>query len=197
MKKIKYVIFILVILIVLVPKKDYSDVIHYNKKSYVLLDYRTDLFTYYPYLNCQCVENELHPINHDIFDFIDNEGDVYVSKKQYKKAINYYHNDQNYDWFIVDEDGLKQKISLTDEELTYIYNLNSMQSTKTMTFDDIQQFIDLVKISKDNFLKGTINFVYDGQAFYYKTEIMNDNDEELMIELSDSLNKKLLSLLNP
>ena len=72
--------------------------------------------------------------------------------------------------------------------------VNSM-SEKTMTFDDIKKFVDIVKVSKDGFMEAIINTVNYKDSWYWKTEIMTDNDEEYIIPLTDSLNNKINNLV--
>ena len=74
--------------------------------------------------------------------------------------------------------------------------MESVEKTQTMTFDDIKQFADVVKESKDGLILSLINLVHCEDSWYWKTEIMNDNEEEYIIALPHSLNDKIFVLLD-
>ena len=65
-----------------------------------------------------------------------------------------------------------------------------------MTFDDIEQFANITKISKDQTMFAVISLAKYKNNWYWKTEIMDDDDREYIIKLPSSLNQKIEDSLN-
>ena len=53
----------------------------------------------------------------------------------------------------------------------------------------------LKKVSKDGFISAIICLANYNDSWYYRTEIMNEKDEEYIIVLPETLNKKIDKLL--
>ena len=195
------IILIATIFIVLSLAKKYNnrftETIQYNKKNYVLLKYNMDIFTYYHNNNKYYEEDIIHPVSHDKWDVVYLNGDLFILEKQVKNAIKYYSDDKNYNWYIVfdEEDNIVKKlISINKEELSYLYNIENEERNKTIIFDEIQQFADIQKISRDGLVQAIITLARVDGDWYYKTEIMTDDDKEYVIKLPNSLNNKINSL---
>ena len=204
MKKTLIFIFIfiltsLLILFILINNNNKKDTIKYQGKTYQLLEYNMDIFTYYFNNNNYYEEDIIHKINHNKWDIIYFNGDLFILDKQVKKATKYYSNDNNYKWFIVYEENdkeIKIPIFIDKQELKYLYNMENIKKTQTTTFDNIEKFIDIVKESEDGTIKALINLVSYKKYLYWKTEKMTDNDEEYIIALPKSLNNKIENLLH-
>lgn len=203
MKKICFIglvvliIVIVLLLIVFTNKNKFRDIVKYEGKTYVLLEYNMDIFTYHFNSNNYYEEDIIQPINHDKWDIVYFNGDLFVLDSQVKQVTKYYKEDKNYDWFIVFETEnkeIKKSINITKKELKYLYNMESIKKNQTMKFEDIKQFANIEKVSKDGFIKALINLVHYEDSWYWKTEIMTDNDEEYIIEILDSLDKKIFEL---
>ena len=91
---------------------------------------------------------------------------------------------------------VKKSISISKEELKYLYDMENKSRKDTMKFDDIKEFASIKKISKDNTVYALISLANYKDSWYYKTEVMNDNDEEYIIDFPESLNKKIFDLRN-
>lgn len=190
------IVFILLVcgLGVLISNYRYNDSLKYGGNEYLYLEYRNDTF-YYDLNNSYNFEvEEINRINHKKWDMIHSEGDVFVLKNQVDDAIKYYGDDDNYDWFFVyekDEDNIKIKeISISKEEIKYLYDIDNIKREKAILFDDIEKFGSIKKISKDKFVSGSLSIcLYDGK-WYWKSEIMTDDDKEYIVELPKSLTKK-------
>jgi hypothetical protein len=118
--------------------------------------------------------------------------------KQVNEATKYYSNDDNYEWFIVfdiEDNELKKGISINEKELDSLYNLDNEKRGKTIVFDDIEMFADVLKVSKDGFVQGVTTIAMVDGNWYYKTEVMTDDDREYVIKLSDSLSEKINDLI--
>lgn len=177
---------------------DFLDTVKYNSKNYILLEYNLDIFTYNHNSNVYYEEDIIHPISHKKWDIVYFNGDLFVLDKQVKYATKYYSDDKNYNWFISfdnDDNVIKESISISKDEILYLYNLVDMEKNKTIIFDDIDRFVDVLKISKDDLVFAIINLVQVDGIWYYKTEIMTDDDREYVIEIPDSLNDKINEIL--
>ena len=77
----------------------------------------------------------------------------------------------------------------------YISDKKLLNLTKIIIFDDIDMFCDIVKISKDGLVQGLIVLAKVDDNWYYKTEVMTDDDQEYVIKLSNSLSEKINDLI--
>lgn len=172
-----------------------KDTVKYKGKTYVLLEYNMDILTYNFNSNEYYEEDKIIPVSNDKWDVVYFNGDLFVLENQVDKATNYYADDSNYEWYIVfdkDDKEIMFPISLNEEEIKYLYNIENISKDKTIKFDDIKQFASIVKISKDDFIQALTVLVYCDESWYWKTEIMNDYDEEYVIELPKSINEKII-----
>ena len=106
-------------------------------------------------------------------------GDLFVLDKQVDSAIKYYSNDDNYNWYVdfdIDDEIIRKDILLSKEDIKYLYKLEDAKKSKTIVFDDINMFCDIVKISKDGLVQGLIVLAKVDDNWYYKTEVMTDDD---------------------
>lgn len=187
--------------ILLVGKKnqDLKDTVTYDGEKYVLLEYKQDVFTYNFISNEEFYdEDDISPMKHDKWDVVYFGGDLFVLDTHVEDATTYYQDDNNYEWFVVYEDEETKKsesLAITKDEIDFLYGLDDAKKDTKVSFDDIEMFVDVVKISKDGFLEGTINLVRYKNSWYYKTEVMSEDDKEYVIELPSSLNSKLIDLL--
>ena len=188
--------FIMIICLML-KQESFKDTISYKGKTYVNLEYNMDIFTYGFNSNEYYEEDIIHPIKHKKWDAVYFDGDLYILDKQVKEAKKYYKDDNNYEWFIVfdiNDEEVKKSILISKEELKYLYDMENKSRKDTMKFDDIKEFASIMKISKDNTVYALISLANYKDSWYYKTEVMNDNDEEYIIDLPESLNKKIFDL---
>ena len=201
--KITFVVLIVLIAIIsivlmLINKEPNLDTVKYKNKTYYLLEYNQDVFTYNFYYNDYLEEELVQPIEHDKWDIVYLNGDLFLPKNEVKKATEYYSDDKNYDWFIIIEKDDTETIiplTITEEELEYIYDLDNKERKETMVFDDIEMFADITKISKDKTIFALISLARVNHTWYWKTEIMTDDDREYIIEVPETLNSKLNDIL--
>lgn len=207
--KNKIKIFIVVIIILLVSviliinrKSKFNYTITYNGKTYVYLETNMDVFNYEfnNYNNEYYEVDVISEIKHDKWDMIYLDGDLFVYEKQVKKAIEYYKDDNNYEWsVIIEEDEIENEfpILISDSELKYLYNIDNIKREETMLFDEIEKFGTLKKISKDKTIYASICLAYFNDYWYYRTstiDVTKENDPEYVIKLPESLNKKINNL---
>lgn len=204
-KKIVSILIILICIVLIlcshfIGKKNNIDTIRYDGKIYSLLEYKNDNFTYYHnnYNNNYYEVDMIHQIVNDKWDVVFFNEDLYILNKQIKKAKKYYNYDKNYDWYIVfdnEADTIRKSINLSKKEITNLYNLDKEKKNNTIIFDEIDMFADIQKVSKDGLVQGIIVLAKVDDVWYYKTEIMTDDNREYVIKLSDSINKKINNLL--
>lgn len=188
----------IIVLVVMVEKNKMIDTIKYNGKTYVLLEYNMDIFNYDLNQNNYYEEDVIHPVSNKKWNIVYFNGDLFILDKQVKEATKYYQDDNNYEWyFIVDEEEKEKEfsISINNEELKYIYDMDNMKKTTSLTFNAIEKMGTLKKVSKDGFISAIICLANYNDSWYYRTEIMNDYDEEYIIVLPETLNKKIDKLL--
>lgn len=200
--KIIFLVFLALILFTIFFIKDskHNDSVNYNGETYELLEYNNDIFTYNFNNNAGAYfeVDIISPVFNKKWDIVYFDGDLFVRKDHVNAATKYYSLDSNYDWFIFyEEEDKEEKVSivLDEKEIEYLYDMEKMKREDTMVFSDIKMFINIVKVSKDDFIYALINLVYCHDKLYWKTEVMNDFDEEYIIPLSDSLKEKILGLL--
>lgn len=207
MKRILIIFFILIVTIIsfiLIQNKnnEYSDVISYDGKKYIYLEYNNDIFTY----NFNSVGyfeiDKVAPVKHDKWDVVYFDDDIFVLDSQVKQAKKYYSLDKNYEWyFILDKEDteLEYPISINDKELKYIYGMDNMKKNKSILFEDIKKMGTLKKTSKDGFVSAIISLALYEDDWYWRTEIIDDTkngDPEYVILLPKTLNKKINDLIN-
>lgn len=203
--KIKIFIIIISILIfsvilIINRKSAFNDTITYNGKTYVYLETNMDVFNYEFNSNNYYEIEMIHEIPHDKWDMIYFDGDLFVYEKQVKKAIEYYKDDNNYEWsVIVEEDEIENEfpILVSETELKYLYNIDNKNKEETMLFEEIEKFGTLKKTSKDKTIYAIICLAYFKDFWYYRTgtiDITKENDPEYVIKLPESLNKKIKDL---
>lgn len=177
------------------------DTITYKGNTYVYLEYSSDIFTYNFNSNSYYEEDLIHPVSHEKWDMLYFNGDLFIRDKEAQRAIKYYQNDKNYEWYIsfdVEEDEIKESISLSNKEIKFIYNMEYMKKDEMIPFDKIEKFASIIKRSKDDTVFGLVSLAYYNNNWYYKTEVMDDDKEnyEYVIKLPKSLNDKISKLVN-
>lgn len=178
----------------------WRDTVYYEGETYVTLQYNMDIFTYLFNANAYYDEETVQPVPHDKWKIVYFGGDLFVLEKQIKEAEKYYANDDNYKWFVAfDEDDTVRRVPLpiSDDELEYLYDMESIPRSETMTFDEIKQFADIVKISNDGLVYAVISLAQYKDSWYWKTEIIDDSRDdnaEYVIKLPDSLSEKIFAL---
>ena len=192
-------VFVLCCIAVVITKKggQHRDIVRYEGKTYELLEYNMDIFTYSYNSNEYLEEDKIHPVHNRKWDSVYFCGDIFVDEKQVGKAKEYYADDNNYNWFVTfdrDEAVIKMSLPVTPEELEYLYGMENVREREAFTFDDIEMFASIVKESRDGFVFALTTLARCGGKWYWKTEIMNDNDEEYMVLLPETLNIRLSEL---
>ena len=158
-----------------------NNTIEYESEKYVLLEYNTDIF-YYDYNNSSYLEEDvIHPVECDQWKMVIYNGDLFVEKGKHDVAQEYYADDANYDWQVTaeNEDEVETyPVTLTDDEYAYIYDMENLEKEMSVFYDEIETFGSLEKVSKDGIIKAGIDLVQVDDAWYWKTELIDENKEE-------------------
>ena len=166
------------------------DTMDYKNNKYIYLEPSKGTFIY-SYVSDEYFEvDKIYDVSNDKWNFIYSEGDLFILDKQYKDAIKYYDNDNNYKYkFILDDVG-EYSLNVSDKELSYLYDIDNKKRDVSLLFDDIENMGSIIKESKDGVFTGTISLAQYKSNWYYRTEVMN-GDKEYMIKLPDTLNNKI------
>ena len=175
------------------------DTISYKGNTYNYLEYNADIFGYNFNGNDYYEEDVIYPIPHEKWDIVYCSGDLFVLDTMVEEAYAYYGDDNNYEWFVMVEDvnledATTISISISPEELSYIYAMDDMEKDKTFFFDDIQKFGTLIKTSKDGLVSATIGLMYHDGDWYWRSEIIDESQEgwpEYIFRLPQSLIEKI------
>ncbi len=186
--------------IVAVTKNDKGarDTVTYNGKTYVLLEYNADIFTYSFNSNDYMEIDAIHPISSEKWDAVYFNGDIFIAETQVEKATKYYADDKNYCWFVTvekDDREITKPLSVSTEELEFLYNMENIKRQKTIVFDDIKHFASIVKKSGDGFIFALTTIVHCDNSWYWKTEVMTEDDREYVIPLPETLCQKLFDVM--
>lgn len=179
---------------------DNRDSIIYNGKEYFYLEYNEDTFYYYFNSNSYYEEDIIYPVEHNKCDFVYLSGDLFVYEKDFGSARKYYSNDDNYEWMIiidVDDSEVEFNVKLTEDETDSLYNMDNIKDKEQILFSKIEKFGTIVKVSNDKMVKSVLSIAYYDGNWYWKTEIMDNEDDDLeyAVKLPESLSILINNLL--
>lgn len=191
---------IIILCIVAVTKDscDFRDTVTYNGNTYVLLEYNADVFAYSFNSNDYMETDEIHPVLNEKWDAVYLNGDIFIAEAQVEDATEYYADDDNYNWFVTvekDEDEITKPVSFSGKELEFLYDMENEKRHKTIVFDDIKHFASIVKKSKDGFIFALTTVAHCDNSWYWKTEVMTEDDREYVIPLPETICKKLFDVM--
>ncbi len=177
----------------------FSDTVSYSDKDYKLLESPADIFFYTLNRDEYLEEDIVHPIECDSWDVVYVNGDLFIEESRSEGATSYYADDENYSWFVSVnhpdwEDEYTYAITVTEEELDYIYSMEDMEKDKTVFFDDIEVFGTLKKISRDGLICAWTDLYYTDGAWYWNSEIIDEDTEgwpTYIQPIPESLNKQI------
>ncbi|MBE6587696.1 MAG: hypothetical protein E7647_04690 [Ruminococcaceae bacterium] len=177
-----------------------GDAISYKEDTYTYLEFPGDIFCYDLAEGLEDYEeDEYLPVDHEKWDIIFYNGDLFVLSSQAEEAIEYYSDRASYTWSVIiydpnDDPCGPYPLTVSEEESDYIYGMEDLERDKTLAFDDIESFASLVKISNDGFISGTTSLAaYDG-VWYWRSEIIDDTVEgwpEYVVPLPDAVAKQI------
>jgi len=169
--------------------------IEYNGKKYIYLEFNNDIFYYDLRESINYEEDKIVPIPHNKWDFAYLNGDIYILDSQAEDAIAYYKDDKNYKWSVaIDEDSYTVPLSLSSEDIDYIYSMDSMKKETTLLFDDIEKFASLVKVSDDGLISASASLAFFENGWYWRSETIDESVEgwpEYVVKLPDSISKQI------
>ena len=177
----------------------WADTLNFNGKTYRYLQFPGDIFNYDLRESVNYEEDTVLPIPHETWDLVYREGDLFVEESQWDAAVADYADDANYTWSIwmeasETEEGEVKPVTVTDEDLTYIYTMEDRKGDTTLFFDDIQQFGMLTKTHKDGLIAASTSLArYEG-VWYWRSETIDETAEgwpEYVVKLPDSITAQI------
>lgn len=178
----------------------FNSQIEYNGKTYIYLETPLDIF-YYDLTECEEHEEDDYVlIAHDKWELVYHNTDLYILSEQASQAIAYYADDKNYTWSVVVEDTDSEEsfniaVSLSDEDIAYIYNMDEAKRNNTLLFEDIEIFATLIKTSNDSLIEGRTSLAYNAGNWYWRSEIIDDSTDgwpEYVVPLTKSLSQQIV-----
>ena len=161
-------------------QSDTADTITYNDSEYCLLEFEPRVFTYYPNTDETYEEDVMYEMAGEAGMMVYYCGDLYCSEDQLTAAEEYYADDANYDWYITvenDESEQTSSIELTDEEIAYIEDIESLEQDASIFVDEIEAFGTLTKVSKDEAVCAIINLAHYDGSWYWRSGIIDESEE--------------------
>lgn len=183
---------------------DYESHFTYKKEEYYELRFPQDIF-YYDLTNSVSVEeDDALLIPHERWTLLYRYDRLNVLDAQRKEAKEYFANDDNYTWRITVEEPDSDKVTvipltLTEKDLSYVYEMEDMKGDKTLRFDEIECFGTLEKVEKTGVITGRTSLALAGGEWYWRSETIDDSAEgwpEYVVPLPDSIQGQLQSAGN-
>ena len=176
-----------------------ADLLTYKGQSYALIEFPSDIF-YYDLTECvDCEEDTVCPIPNDKWSIVYYNGDLFALETDIEAATAYYCDDKNYRWHASIEDIEKGPeyeldLTLTEEEIQYIYTMEDLPRDETIFFEDIEKFAVFAKTSDDGLITARIELSLRNGQWYWRSEIIDESTEgwpEFIFPLPKSLNDQL------
>jgi len=171
------------------------DELRYGGETYRYLQFPGDIFYYDLRGSIEYEEDTVLPIPHDRWDLVYRDGDLFVRASQWEAAVADYGDDANYTWSVRIEDPETEEvhsapITVSAEDLSYVYDMESKKGETTLLFEDIRLFGSLVKTHKDGLIAATTGLAYHEGIWYWRSETIDDSVEgwpEYVVRLPDGI----------
>lgn len=176
-----------------------SDSITYEGNTYLLIEYPADIFNYNLSENVNYEEDEIYKVEHDNWDIIYRDGDLFALESDMDAVNKYYGDNKNYNWWVKIEDVNSDyektlQLSLSEDELDFLNNIEDSTRDETIFFEEIEVFATLAKTSKDGFITATTELNLRNDAWYWRSGIIDEKTAgwpEFIFKLPQSLNDKI------
>lgn len=185
--KNKRVFIILIMIIILssagiVASQLNRDQIKYSGQNYVPLQLPQDPYTYFYDKEFEVYDEDTRVLLEEgNFQLLYANEDLYVLKEEAKEAKKYYSQDENYQWYLVEDTAYGEEIkplSLTEIDLDYISDVEDHDRDMTLFFEDYEKLGSLKKISKDKAISGILSLGYYQDKWYWRSESIDESQEE-------------------
>jgi len=175
-------IILLIMAIVLMFLPSANDTVKYEGEKYTLVQYPLDIF-YYDLNNGveDYEEDETVPLKGSDWPMVYNSGDVFCFEDDVHDANAYYNNHENYVWYVTIESYDKEftyPLEIGMEDFEYIYRMEDMDKETAIFFDEIETQGNLIKISKDSFVRGITDLAQYKGKWYWRTETIDESREK-------------------
>lgn len=186
MKNIRVFIILIMIIILssagIVASQLNRDQIKYSGQTYVPLQLPQDPYTYYYDKEFEVYDEDTRVLLEEgNFQLLYANEDLYVLKEESKEAKKYYSQDENYQWYLVEDTAYGEEIkplSLKEIDLDYISDVEDHDRDMTLFFEVYEKLGSLKKISKDKAISGILSLGYYQDKWYWRSEIIDESQEE-------------------
>lgn len=186
MKNIRVFIILIMIIILssagIVASQLNRDQIQYSGQTYVPLQLPQDPYTYFYDKEFEVYDEDTRVLLEEgNFQLLYANEDLYVLKEEAKEAKKYYSQDENYQWYLVEDTAYGEEIkplSLKGIDLDYITDVEDHDRDMTLFFEDYEKLGSLKKISKDKAISGILSLGYYQDKWYWRSEIIDESQEE-------------------
>lgn len=200
-KAIIAVLIIVVLAVIFMATRPDSDTIKFEGKKYSVLGYPANVFYYDLNTGGDFEEDGIYPIESGQYDLVYHNGDVYCSKKDFRDAIAYYDDYDNYEWFvIIEEDEEIYPLIISEDDSQYIYSIDEIEKETAIFFEEIETMGSLLVVSKDGVISGRTSLAEYGGDWYWRSEIIDESREsdgtwpEYIIKLPEEVNQSIIKL---
>ena len=129
--------------------------------------------------------------------------ELYALKTEIDAVNEYYSKDENYTWSVQVADSHNENLytkdlSLTDSEIEFLYNMKDMERKDTISFEEIDKYAMLKKVSKDGLVCASTELVWRNDKWNWRSGIVDEKTKgwpEYIFELPESLQNKIGVLL--
>ena len=181
------------------PEREWLDEMKHEGKTYRYLQFPGDIFYYDLRESVNYEEDMVLPIPHETWDLVYREGDLFVVDTQWDAAVADYAEDANYTWSIwIDmpgtESGTDFPITVTEDDLAYLYSMEDRKGDTSYFFKDIEVFGMLTKTHQDGLIAGSTSLARCDGVWYWRSETIDERVEgwpEFMVRLPDSITAQL------
>lgn len=178
------------------------ETICYQDRTYNHLKFNEDIFFYEIYPEIEYEENTVKPITNEKWDIVYYNGDLFILDSMTEAAQAYYSDDKNFSWRVVIDfpdldNALTSPISVSAEDAEYIYSFKEAEKNTTISFDNIEIFGAIERISNDNLICASTCIAFSGDDWYWRSEIIDyrqENTPEYVFKLPQSINEQIKNL---
>ena len=180
-------------------KEKETNEITYDGNQYVKLEYNKDIFNYTIIVSEGFETDKVYKISESDKNVVYFNNELYALKTEIDAVNEYYSKDENYTWSVQVADSHNENLytkdlSLTDSEIEFLYNMKNMERKDTISFEEIDKYAMLKKVSKDGLVCASTELVWRNGKWNWRSGIVDEKTKgwpEYFFELPQSLQNKI------
>lgn len=173
--------------------------ITYEGNQYVKIEYNKDMFNYTITVGEGYDSDNVYKISESDKNIVYFNNELYALKTEIDAVNEYYSKDENYTWSVQVADSHNENLytkdlSLTDSEIEFLYNMKNMERKDTISFEEIDKYAMLKKVSKDGLVCASTELVWRNDKWNWRSGIVDEKTKgwpEYIFELPQSLQNKI------